>query len=154
MWQYQNTDELYHNEAWTYNYMGVDNSFYLQHYKYLKRIKLPNGKWRYIYNRPKNKNKNKNNGKIKIDANQGWNEGKYDNQKYTEIYNDKTKAGITIGKGSNKDNKYAFLSVGTPKDVKEYKEKSIRVGKYQLHMDNENGTFNVSVHKDHKKKKQ
>lgn len=53
MWQYQNTDELYHNEIWTYNYMGVDNSSHLQHYKYLKRIKMPNGKWRYIYNRPK-----------------------------------------------------------------------------------------------------
>lgn len=55
MWQYQNTDELYHNEIWKYNYIGIDNTPFIKHYKYIKREKKSNGKWRYYYNKPKNK---------------------------------------------------------------------------------------------------
>ena len=58
MWQYQNTDELYHNEIWKYNYIGIDNTPFIKHYKYIKREKKSNGKWRYYYNKPKNKYQN------------------------------------------------------------------------------------------------
>ena len=47
MWKYNKTDELYHSLKSRY-YMAVDNSEYLQHFKYVKREKK-NGRWVYYY---------------------------------------------------------------------------------------------------------
>lgn len=62
MWQYQNTDELYHANMYKnmnkksnhelYHsdiYLGKDFSDGIKHWKYIKRIKMANGKWRYVY---------------------------------------------------------------------------------------------------------
>lgn len=61
MWQYQNTDELYHanmykniNKKSEYElyhsdiYLGKDFSDGIKHFKYIRKIKTANG-WRYIY---------------------------------------------------------------------------------------------------------
>jgi len=61
MWQYQNTDELYHAnmyknmnkklESELYHsdiYLGKDYSDGIKHWKYIKREKI-NGRWRYYY---------------------------------------------------------------------------------------------------------
>lgn len=65
MWQYQNTDELYHsnmykninknlnNELYHSDvYLGKDYSDGIKHYKYIKREKV-NGRWRYYYKNDK-----------------------------------------------------------------------------------------------------
>ena len=49
MWKFNETDELYHSLKSRY-YMAVDNSEYLQHFKYIKREKK-NGRWVYYYDR-------------------------------------------------------------------------------------------------------
>ena len=61
MWQYQNTDELYHSNMYKninkklnhelYHsdiYLGKDFSDGIKHWKYIKREKV-NGKWHYYY---------------------------------------------------------------------------------------------------------
>ena len=65
MWQYQNTDELYHanmykninkkinNELYHSDvYLGKDFSDGIKHFKYIKREKV-NGRWRYYYKNDK-----------------------------------------------------------------------------------------------------
>lgn len=47
MWKFNETDELYHSLKSRY-YMAVDNSEYLQHFKYVKREKK-NSRWVYYY---------------------------------------------------------------------------------------------------------
>lgn len=69
MWQYRNTDELYHANIYKnmnkksnhelYHsdvYLGKDYSDGIKHWKYIKRIKMANGKWRYIYKDEKGDN--------------------------------------------------------------------------------------------------
>lgn len=55
MWQYNNTENigvkqfidnrLYHSDT----YLGMDYTNGIKHWKYIKKIKKPNGKWKYIY---------------------------------------------------------------------------------------------------------
>jgi chaperonin cofactor prefoldin len=57
MWKYTHTDEMYHsltgnNSSELFHsdtYLGQDFSDGIRHFKYIKREKLPNGKWRYYY---------------------------------------------------------------------------------------------------------
>lgn len=58
MWKYTHTDEMYHSLTNRNNstelfhsdvYLGQEYSDGLKHYKYLKKVKSANGKWRYIY---------------------------------------------------------------------------------------------------------
>ena len=71
MWQYRNTDELYHantyknmnknlnNELYHSDvYLGKDFSDGIKHWKYIKREKV-NGRWRYYYTNAKDKKLNK-----------------------------------------------------------------------------------------------
>lgn len=139
MWKYQNTDDMYIGR---FN----PNEKHIMHYKYLRRYVGKNGKMVYVY--PKRQKSN-----IKIESKTAFNNGPRDNQHYTEIYNDKTRNGVSFVSGSNKKDKYVGISVGVPKDNYNYKEKSVKVGKYTLNVDNDNGTFNASLHKDHDDKK-
>ena len=41
---------MYYNRNGRY-LKGVDNSDYLMHWKYIKKVRRPNGKWRYYYDR-------------------------------------------------------------------------------------------------------
>ena len=50
-----NKHELYHSEI----YLGKDFSDGFIHYKYLKKVKSANGKWRYIYDESEEKNMQK-----------------------------------------------------------------------------------------------
>lgn len=50
-----NKHELYHSEI----YLGKDFSDGFKHYKYLKKVKSANGKWRYIYDESEEKNMQK-----------------------------------------------------------------------------------------------
>lgn len=83
----------------------------------------------------------------------GFNEGKKNNQKWVDISN-KNGAGVTLYKGSNRDNKYTGLSVGKAKDDYKYVERTKKLGKYTYVYDNENGTHNVTLHKDHDPQKE
>lgn len=55
MWKYTHTDEMYHsltnkNELFhSDTYLGQDFSDGVKHYKYIKKIPIGNGKFRYIY---------------------------------------------------------------------------------------------------------
>lgn len=56
MWKYTHTDEMYHsltnNSKELFHsdiYLGQEYSDGLKHYRYLKKVKSPSGKWRYIY---------------------------------------------------------------------------------------------------------
>lgn len=55
MWKYTHTDEMYHsltnkNELYhSDTYLGQDFSDGIKHYKYVKKIPIGNGKYRYIY---------------------------------------------------------------------------------------------------------
>lgn len=141
MWKYQNTDDMYIGRF-------DKNSDYLEHSKYLRKYLSKTGKMVYVYN----KTKNNKNGKIKVDSKMNYNDGKGTYQHSTEIYNDKTGNGISLFKGSNKDHKYAGISIGTPKENYKYKEKTFKIGNKSLHFHNDNGTLNIEFHSDKKKK--
>lgn len=55
MWKYTHTDEMYHSLVngreliHSDVYLGQEYSDGFKHYRYLKKIKSPSGKWRYIY---------------------------------------------------------------------------------------------------------
>jgi len=82
----------------------------------------------------------------------GYNEGDKNKQSWVSYDNKKTGNNVTLVKGSNKSDKYVGISVGKVKDDYKYKEKYIKIGKYALNYDNENGQHNISLHIDHKKK--
>lgn len=125
---------------------------YLMHrdgHKYIFR-KWKNGRWHYVYQNAKNAG-NKIGQAVKNDITTGsYNNGSDSKQAYVQTKN----AGVVAG--SNRDNNYAGVSIGSGKmeDSPKYKymEKSIKVGKVALNYDNENGTHNLSVHVDKKKK--
>lgn len=143
MWQYQNTDEMYVGR--------FDSDDYIQHGKYLRKYVGKSGKMVYIY--PK---KNNEKGKLKVESKMGYNDGKGTYQHYTEIYNDKTKNGISLFRGSNAgDHKYAGISIGAPKSNYAYKEKTVNLGKNKkIYVHNDNGTLNIEFHSNKKKKGQ
>lgn len=78
MWKYNRcwNNELYHSDT----YLGEDFSDGVYHWKYLDKIKLPKGKWRYIYERakgiPKAASKSIDNARKSIDKALGSNEKK------------------------------------------------------------------------------
>lgn len=136
MWKYNYTNEMY------------DGKSELYHSKYLRKYMAKSGKMVYVYpNRLKN-----NKGKIKVDSKTNYNDGKGNYQHSTEIYNDKTKNGIGLFRGSNKDHKYAGISIGAPKENYKYKEKQIKIGNKTLYIHNDNGTFNAEIHSKRKNK--
>ena len=55
MWRYTHTDEMYHSLVngkeliHSEVYLGQEYSDGFKHYRYLKKVKSPSGKWRYIY---------------------------------------------------------------------------------------------------------
>lgn len=62
MWKYNHTDELYHsltnkNELYhSDTYLGADFSDGIRHFKYIDKIKLPSGKYKYVYDVKSNYN--------------------------------------------------------------------------------------------------
>lgn len=52
MWEYNHTETMFNNSTELYHsdiYLGQDYSDGIRHYKYVKKIPIGNGKFRYIY---------------------------------------------------------------------------------------------------------
>lgn len=94
MWQYndfskmttrRNESELYHSDT----YLGVEFSDGIRHWKYIKKEKMSNGKFRYYY-------KNDNLDQLDKERSESFNKAMKESTKYSTV-------GTRYNYGSNKD---------------------------------------------------
>ena len=94
MWQYndfskmttrRNESELYHSDT----YLGVEFSDCIRHWKYIKKEKMSNGKFRYYY-------KNDNLDQLDKERSESFNKAMKESTKYSTV-------GTRYNYGSNKD---------------------------------------------------
>lgn len=109
----------------------------LYHSKYLRKYMGKSGKMIYVY---KNSSKDTKNGY---------------QSKWTDFENKKGETLLTTEKGHNKKNNFTGVSIGkgakSRNDYK-YRSGSIKLGKKEITIDNDNGKLNIYVFTKRKKK--